>query len=386
MALTHSNAMLKHLHNKKFFLNKGLRYWLPYYLLQQIYPKEKPDLSEPVHIFLCVVDHFEPFHGGVDFERSKWRVGQWVKGYPKMAKNYRDADGKPPQHTWFYPPHLDHCFLEDLVGLCKSGYGEIEMHLHHNHMEPFPDTSETLRDKIKKCIDDYSKYGIFCLPDGSRKFAFIHGDWSLDNSRGPKICGVNNEISILKECGCYADFTFPSLGRAQPVMVNTFYYAKDNPERPKSYTWGKPVRVAGRPWGDLMMIPGIIGLRWRSRTHKYRPSIEASNISESDYPFAERVDYWVRNAVTVKGRPNWLFIKLHTHGCCEMGFDCLFGTLADNMYSYMEKKYNNGKNWFLHYLTAREMYNIIKAAEAGEQGNPNKYRSFIVDNYLYDSR
>ena len=161
----------------------------------------------------CLVDHFEPFHQNVDFNTAKKRVDVWNERYPALAEKYFDADGKPPQHTWFYPPHLDHTFLKDLVCLCKRGYGDIEMHLHHNHMEPFPDTSETLKAKIKKCIDDYSKYGIFCLPDGSRKYAFIHGDWSLDNSAGSEICGVNDEITILKETGCYADFTFPSVNK-----------------------------------------------------------------------------------------------------------------------------------------------------------------------------
>lgn len=365
------------------FLNKGFRYWLPYYLWQQLFKKRSRQTEKPLHILFCFVDHFEPFSGGAELKTAKWRVEQWVKYYPKMANKHKDADGKPSQHTWFYPPHLDHRFLEDLVSLCNDGYGEIEMHLHHNHMEPFPDTSETLRGKIQKCIDDYSKYGIFCLPDGSRRFAFIHGDWSLDNSVGPEICGVNDEISILKECGCYADFTFPSLGRAQPAMVNTFYYAKDNPKCPKSYTWGKPVRAWGRPWGDLMMIQGIIGFRWRARTHKYRPSIEASNISKSDYPFPKRIDYWVRNAIAVKGRPDWLFIKLHTHGCCEMDLDCLLGKSTDNMYSYLEEKYNDKKDCFLHYVTAREMYNIVKAAEAGMDGDPKNFRDFEVPRYVY---
>ena len=348
-----------------------------------MFKKRARKTKKPMHILFCFVDHFEPFHGGVDFKTAKQRVQAWVKGYPAMAEKHCDADGKPPQHTWFYPPHLNHIFLKDLVGLCNSNYGEIEMHLHHNHMRPFPDTSETLRAKIKKCINDYSEYGIFCLPDGTKRFAFIHGDWSLDNSLGDKICGVNNEIQILKECGCYADFTFPSQGKAQPAMVNMFYYAKDNPKRPKSYTWGKPVRVGGQPWGDLMMIPGIIGFRWRSRTHRFKPSIEASNIDKSDYPFPERTDYWVKNAVIVKGQANWLFIKLHTHGCREVDYDYLFGSGADKMYKYLETKYSDQKDYFLHYVTAREMYNIVKAAEAGKQGNPGDYRNFEIPKYRY---
>jgi len=362
---------------------KGLQYWLPYYIWDKVRGKESIDRDKPVHIILCFVDHFEPFHTGGDIHKANERVRAWREGYPRMAQKFRDADGKYPQHTWFYPPHLDHRFLEDLVHLSCKGYGEIEMHLHHNHMEPFPDTADTLRAKINKCIEDYSRYGIFCMPDGKKRFAFIHGDWSLDNACGERVCGVNNEISILKECGCYADFTFPSLGIAQPSLVNTIYYVQDDPTKPKSYKWGRPVRVGGEPWGDLMLIQGIIGLRWLSRTHKLRPSIEASNVVRSDYPFSGRIDYLVRNAIRIRGQKNWLLIKLHTHGCREVDFDCLLGSLADDMYRYLEVRYNDKARYFLHYVTAREMYNIIKAAEAGAEGDPNIYRDYVLPRCCY---
>lgn len=367
----------------KNFASKGFQHWLPLYLYQRIIQKDKTGLAVPMHIILCVADHFEPFNGGANFEKAKLRVNQWVGKYPEMADRHRDADGIHPQHTWFYPPHHDISFLEDLVGLCEKGYGDIDMHLHHNRMLPFPDTTETLRAKIIKCISDYSKYGIFCLPDGSKRFAFIHGDWSLDNARGSKICGVNNEIKILKESGCYADFTFPSLGEAQPAIVNKIYYAKDNINKPKSYNWGSELVVGGKPHDDLLMIPGIIGLRWKSKTHSFRPSIEASNLDKADYPFPGRIDYWIKNGIRIKGRNDWIFVKLHTHGAPEDSWDSLLGDKADNMFSYLEENYNDGKKYALHYVTAREMYNIIKAAESRKDGNPNQYRDFEIPRYAY---
>lgn len=362
---------------------KSLLTWLPSYLIQKSLNMRQHIQARPQHIMLCVSDHYEPFNGNVNQMQAERRVKSWVENYPKMADRHQDADGKRPQHCWFYPPHSDHAFLDDLTKLCKSGYGDIEMHLHHNHMEPFPDTSDTLKYKILKCIDDYAKYGIFCLPDGSRRFAFIHGDWSLANSGGNAICGVNNEIQILKECGCYADFTFPSLGISQPSKVNRIYYAQDNPDKPKSYNTGKELIAGGKERGDLLMIPGIIGIRWRSRTHKYFPSIEASNLDYSDVPFAGRIDYWVKNAVKIRGRNDYLFIKLHTHGARENAWDPLFGDMADLMFSYLEENYNDGKKYVLHYVTAREMYNIIKATEANQVGSPNKFRDYLIPKYIY---
>jgi glycosyltransferase involved in cell wall biosynthesis len=363
---------------------KNVGIWLFSYLWQSLLRKEKTDALNPIHIIFCIVDHFEPFNGKVSLEKAKFRVQAWLDEYPKLASKFIDSDGKMPQHTWFYAAHHDQRFLDDLVKLCRSGYGEIEMHLHHNHINPFPDTEETLRTKIMQCIENYSRYGIFCLPDGSRRFAFIHGDWSLDNSRGKEICGVNNEISILKECGCYADFTFPSLGEAQPAKINKIYYAKDEPQKPKSYNWGKDLEANGESWGDLLMIPGIVGLRWKPN-HRFKLSIEASNLDQFDYPSQERIDYWVKNALTIKGKPNWIFIKLHTHGSREKNWDSLFGEKAEQMFRYLETKYKENSRYLLHYVTAREMYNIAKAAEAGKEGNPGEYRNFLIPKYVYSA-
>ncbi len=40
------------------------------------------------------------------------------------------------------------------------------------------------------------------------------------------------------------------------------------------------------------------------------------------------------------------------------------------------RAYNDGQRHVLHYVTSREMYNIIKAAEAGKCGDPNAWRDF----------
>ena len=62
-----------------------------------------------------MVDHFEPFYDGVDLKQAEVRMKRWIEEYSHLADRYQDADGKKPQHTWFYPPHLNHCFLKDLI-------------------------------------------------------------------------------------------------------------------------------------------------------------------------------------------------------------------------------------------------------------------------------
>jgi hypothetical protein len=90
------------------------------------------------------------------------------------------------------------------------------------------------------------------------------------------------------------------------------------------------------------------------------------------------VDAWIRTAVHVHGRPDWIFVKIHTHGTQEGDMDTLLGSAADAMHAHLERNYNDGERHVLHYVTAREVYNIIKAAEAGEQGNPDAYRDYAL--------
>lgn len=56
--------------------------------------------------------------------------------------------------------------------------------------------------------------------------------------------------------------------------------------------------------------------------------------------------------------------------------DTLLGEAAERMHAHLERAYNDGTHHVLHYVTAREMYNIIKAAEAGKSGNPGDWRDY----------
>ena len=362
-------------------LKKKMQYWVFSYAKSFFVNKKRFDKREPVDIMFCVADHFEPSFRAKEPATQKKRLERWLKEYPKLIESHKDFDGQKPKHTWFFPPH-DDCNgnLESLAALSQQGLGEIEFHLHHDHIEPFPDSSQTLEKKIRDAINRYAQLGIFGedKSDNQRKFGFVHGDWALDNSRGGRFCGVDNELQILAKCGCYADFTFPSICESQPRKINSLYYAVDDPHKPKSYNTGTDVEVGKQPKDDLMMIQGPLGLRIKKIGKFPFPAIEAATISKTDLPTPQRVDFWVNSAIGVKGKPNWVFIKVHTHGALEANADILLGEAMEKMYTYLERNYNDGKKFRLHYVTAREMYNIIKAAEAEQGRNPSQFRNYII--------
>lgn len=356
---------------------KNMFIWLLPYIIQKLNKKRKEAITR--HIIFCFVDHYEPMWGKADYETEVRRVDRWCEEYKKLASKHKDADNIPPKHTFFYPEEeyrKEH--LDKLCLLCEEGYGEIEVHLHHDN-----DTEEGLCQKITGFTDKlYNTHGALVKNEKNKNifFAFIHGNWCLDNSRKDgRWCGVNNELIILKRLGCYADFTFPSApSETQPKMINTIYYATDDPNKPKSYNVGVPVEVGVEPSGDLMIVQGPLELNWKNRKWGLLPRIENSDIRKEAPPLNERVDLWVNSGISVKGKEEWIFIKVHTHGTQERDMDTLLGAPTDNMFTYLEEKYNDGSKYVLHYVTAREMYNIIKAAEEGMDGNPNQYRDHVV--------
>jgi len=360
----------------KEIYSKNIHIWLVSWLKGNW--RESYHGNGPTHILFCFVDHYEPQWNNPDRNKENKRVERWCNEYPKMARRHKDSDNNYPIHTFFYPEEEyreEH--LDKLAELCKKGFGEIEIHLHHDN-----DTEAGLKKKLERFIRNlHNKHGALAFDNTKNKpvFAFIHGNWALDNSRKDgRWCGINNELIVLDELGCYADFTLPSApSDTQTKKINSIYYAKDNPEQPKSHNTGVDVQVGLKQSGDLMIIQGPLALNWKNRKWGIFPKIENADIRKTALPTHQRIDLWIKTAVHVKGRPEWKFIKVHTHGTKEDDIDTLLGEPVDAMFSYLEEKYNDGKHYILHYVSAREMYNIVKAAEAEESGNPATYRDYI---------
>ena len=296
-----------------------------------------------------------------------------------MASRHKDSDGNPPKHSFFYPEEEyreEH--LAKLTALCEKVFGEIEIHLHHDN-----DTATGLREKLLgflKVLDE-THHVIAKDPEtGNYQFAFIHGNWALDNSRKDgRWCGVQNELAVLAKAGCYADFTLPSApSETQTAKINSIYYATGRDGKSKSHDNGEDLVAGKKGSGDLVIIQGPLCLNWNKRKFGLFPRIENSDIRKNSPPTNQRVDMWINCSIQVKSQPLWRFVKIHTHGTQETDMDTLLGKPTDSMFSYLEEKYNDGKNFVLHYVSAREMYNIAKAAEAGKTGNPNLYRDFSI--------
>ena len=330
-----------------------------------------------VDLFLCIADHFEPQVKRPSPAIARARLEDWLRRYPAIADRHRDADGRPPAHSFFYPwDEYDAWEFRHLSQLCAEGWGEIELHLHHRD-----DTEASLRRKLREAVLTYREQGALSTgPDGRAAFGFIHGNWALDNSRceaGRNYCGVNNELTILKEEGCYADLTFPAWQHlSQPRQTNRIYYAFDDPLRPKSYDRGRNAQAGRSCANALLLLQGPL-VPYMDR-RRLRIAMDDGDLASYRRYSPARLDRWVRAGIHVEGRPDCVFIKLHCHGAADRNREALLGEDLEALFTDAETRYNDGARYRLHYVTAREMFNVVKWIEAGGEAYSSAARDWLL--------
>jgi hypothetical protein len=356
---------------------RALDRWLPSYLLRD---RRRPPASpgQPLHVFIAVCDHFEPFHH-TDKTGALKALADWQSLWPGLVNTHRDSSGRGPRHSFFYPvEQYDPDVIARLASLCQRTGSEVEVHLHHAG-----DTDVSLAAKLQLGLRQLASHGLLSrLPDGSPRYGFIHGDWALDNSHPRRLhCGVDNELAVLKAAGCYADFTLPSApSPAQIPTVNSLYYARED-GLPASHSRGTPVRasatapLASSP-DHLLLVQGPLGLNWSRRKFGLLPRLENADLTAANPPTLARFHLWTRLSPFVQDGPPWVFVKLHTHGGIPRNYHALLGDPASRFHSDLARAARQNPALRYHYVTARELVNLIHAAEAGHSGDPSLWLDF----------
>jgi hypothetical protein len=316
---------------------------------------------------VLVSDHFEPPQKRGE-QAATEAVRSWCSDYERLAGEFRDSDGRPPQHTWFYPfEFLSPGCMRELAGCAFRGFGEVEFHLHHGH-----DTHASFAASLRRGLAVAHRHGAMLTAEAEPRtqFGYVAGNSALDNGAGDDaLSGCDTELAALAEAGCYADFTFPCLGSpAQPRRTNSIYYARED-GRAKSYDDGAPMRVGGAPSGDLAMFQGPVAVNWEDGF------VDDGSVEDSSPASPRRLDTWLKAHVHVEGRPEWAFVKLTTHAMQNRA--SFLGRPMRDTLAAMQQRWRRPP-FRLHFVTAREAYNIARAAEAGHRGDPNYFRDFLV--------
>lgn len=358
--------------------------WLPAYVWQRT-SRPRPQ-GMPLHFIIGLADHFEPeiipgapgTYASRD-ERER-RVERWFQAYPGVVDRWRDSDGRPFRHTYFYPAEqYDRSLVERLAEHCHAGWGEVEVQLHHGLQAP--DTAENLRRTLVEYRDRLVGHG--CLSrfngEGPACYAFVHGNWTLGNSGNGRYCGVDEELQVLAETGCYADFTLPSAPNpAQVGKINVLYECALPLNVRVPHRRGRDLRSGSPPRVFPLIVQGPLMLDFSDcLERRFVPRIENSEVAKLRPPTMQRLKLWWRAGVRVKGRPEWVFIKLHCHGMDPRDEEVMLGGPMPHFLEEMAVGAQQG-GYRLHYVTAREMVNIILAACDGRGGDPHQYRDYRI--------
>ena len=140
------------------------------------------------------------------------------------------------------------------------GLGEIEVHLHHSR-----ETAEKMQQETGAAQGSACALRRTASPPAKAPmstFGFVHGKWSLDNSRGERaLRRVNNELAVLRQAKCCADFTFPAWGSQPRANTTASLRNGQSGQAEVATTPAKDVHLGGRPSGDLMIFqgPGRLG-------------------------------------------------------------------------------------------------------------------------------
>jgi hypothetical protein len=103
--------------------------------------------------------------------------------------------------------------------------------------------------------------------------------------------------------------------------------------------------------------------------------VETGAITRPNPASLHRLSLWKQARVHVQGRPDWLFIKLHCHSMEPAQKDAVIG---DSFRKFLQELVSGAKERqeSLHFVTAREMTNILLAACDGRDGDPGQYRDY----------
>jgi hypothetical protein len=252
------------------------------------------------------------------------------------------------------------------------------VHLHHGVERP--DTEANLRRALVEFRDLLAEeHG--CLsreePGGQPRYAFVHGNLALANSAGGRFCGVDTEMRVLAETGCYADMTLPAAPQQPQVpRLNAVYECGRPLEEPVPHRTGPSLRVGRRPQLPVIFT-GPLVFNWSRRVKGLPvPRIDDGALAANYQTDFNRLERWAGARVAVRGRPEWVFVKLYCHGFFAHDQDACIGEGARRFWSEaLEESARTGR-YRIHFASAREAFNIAMAAVEGREGEPGQYRDY----------
>ena len=300
-------------------------------------------------------------------------------GAREIGEAVADVDGTRFRHTNFYPAEQYHPGILDIMAEMQAeGLGEVEVHLHHGVEKP--DTAENLRRSLIDFRDTLAeRHRCLSRMSGSDMpmYAFVHGNLALANSCGGRLCGVDNEMEILRDTGCYADMTLPSApDQSQVAMINQIYECGLPMDQAVPHSKGRRLSAYGKEPLLPLIFTGPLVFNWTRRIAGLPvPRIDDGALSANQKLDNSRFRRWLSANITVAGRSDWVFVKLYCHGFFDRDQSVCIGDDAKRFFADLVNE-SEKSGTSVHFATAREAFNMVAAAVDGKKGNPGDFRDY----------
>jgi hypothetical protein len=90
----------------------------------------------------------------------------------------------------------------------------------------------------------------------------------------------------------------------------------------------------------------------------------------------KRFQRWFNARISVAGRPDWVFIKLHSHGFFDWDQDAMIGPTMRRFMSEVLEHSAKTSDFNVYFASTREAFNMVMAAVDGKTGSPGDYRDY----------
>jgi hypothetical protein len=262
--------------------------------------------------------------------------------------------------------------VNEIAHICAQGLGEVELLFRAREFDQGSISSCLVTASEKLLLNARHSPGArtsrFCiLWDAS-----IFGDSRLTSPSAAL-------VELLRDIGCLVDLSHPDNGCTfQPKPLNSIYTVAHYPPVPRPYNCPSYVAANELPSGYLYVVDGPLDVVWNPRNGELLPRVVTGRIEAGDCPTHNDVSSWCDAGIHVTGRPGWIFVKLiletgaNSQDVIE-SLDCVFSACGS--------LFGNGSDSGVIFATAREMYNIVRAAEAGKNGSAAEYRDYLIPPY-----
>jgi len=348
--------------------DSGMMWLVPYLKWEFSTSVDREQVAYPQDIVLAVVCP-------VTAETDTIAMEQVLDSLSGVLSDHKDRDSSIVRIT--FVTYADSTRLRLLTDFCKSGFGEVE-YLLRSECDTVPDAGQMLDDDL----DILKSFGWAMTDDSEVRFAVLqrravsrHLNREIDSS-----------LNHLAARGCYLDLSESHRHNiSRSTIVNSIYLVSTHAEEPGSFA-NQCELVAGKLGrGRLLVVDSPLLIDWSDWRDWYVPLVEDGKLTPGIPADSNRVNSWIRANVHVTGQPNWIFVKLVTDSLLHVESASLLIASIDRMLEYLERLPDDGQ-YRIHYVTAREMYNIARAAEAGESGDADDFRDYLIRPYRASSR